>query len=314
MDRLTIPGLTIPVSRLALGAGSFSLNNYERVAKLLDTFQDLGGNCVDTAHVYGMGSSEKAIGRWIGRRRNRQNVVLVTKGCHPIPIDSRQPRVTPAAIHADLTESLERLQTDYVDLYLLHRDDEHMPVGPIIETLNEEQSRGRIRVFGASNWRPERITSANTYAVEHGLCGFVASSPCFNLMRPNETIWPGCVFASDADQAWHMATQFPLLAWSPQASGFLSGRFTPQDRRDADMVRIYYSDVNFERLRRATALGQQYGASALQIGLAYVLHQPFPTVAIVGPSTAAHLRDSYEALAIELTAGDLAYLNVQAIP
>jgi len=310
MRYLSLPNITLPISCLTLGAGGLSPENYQRVAELLDAFLELGGTSIDTAHIYGAGGSERALGRWLSDRHNRERVVIITKGCHPIPADSPRPRVRPEALHADLTESLERLQTDSVDLYLLHRDDERMPVGPMIEALNEEWTRGRLRAFGVSNWRSGRIAAANAYALEHHLAGFVASSPCFNLMRPNGTTWPGCVFADDAERAWHTATQFPLLAWSPQAGGFLTGRYGPEDRRNADMARIYFSDQNFERLRRATELGQQKGNSPIQIGLAYVLNQPFPTAAIIGPSTVAHLRDSHAALAIELAAGETGYLDL----
>ena len=188
---LTLPGIATPFSRIALGAVSFSPDDYPQAAELLDAFIALGGTCIDTAHVYGRGASERALGRWLRERHNRANVVLIDKGCHPI--GESGPRVTPEVIHADLAESLERIQTDSIDLYLLHRDDEHVPVGPLIEALNEECAAGRIRAFGASNWRVERIVEANTYATQRGLAGFVVSSPNLSLARPKEPMWRGCI-------------------------------------------------------------------------------------------------------------------------
>lgn len=309
MRYVTLPVVDLRLSQLVLGTATLSQDDAQAAA-LLDAFFALGGNSIDTAHSYGRGASERTIGRWMQERGNRAAVTLIDKGCHPLRHD--QPRVTPDAIRADLAESLERLQSDYIDLYLLHRDDEQMPVGPLIETLNEARAAGRIRAFGASNWRPERIVEANAYAAERGLAGFVISSSNLSLSRPKEPMWPGCLSIGGEDRDWHTATQFPLLSWSSQGGGFLTGRYTREDISDPDMVRVWYSDENFARLERAVELGKRRGASLLQIALAYVLSQPFPIAAIVGPASVAELRDSYPATEIALTADELAYLDLRA--
>jgi aryl-alcohol dehydrogenase-like predicted oxidoreductase len=305
---LSIPGIDIPLSRVAMGTVTFSPDDYSRAAELLDAFLERGGTAVDTAHIYGRGASERALGRWFAESNQRSKVVLIGKGCHPI--GESGPRVSPEIIHADLSESLERLQTSYIDLYLLHRDDESVPVGPLIEALNMERAAGRIRAFGGSNWRVERIAEANAYAAAHGLAGFAVSSPNLSLARPNVPVWPGCLSAADADRAWHSATQLPLVSWSSQARGFLSGQFLPTDTSDAEMVRVWYSEANFARLQRATELGRRYGVGPIVIALAYVLNQPFPTIALVGPANAAELDDSLQALEIQLTPEELAYLDL----
>jgi aryl-alcohol dehydrogenase-like predicted oxidoreductase len=309
MRYLTIPGIDKPISRIALGAVSFTPERYIQAAELLDAFVAAGGTCVDTAHGYGRGASERALGIWLRDRGTRDQIVVLDKGCHPI--GDSGPRVGPQFIHADLADSLERLQTDYIDLYLLHRDDERVPVGAIVEALNEEHAAGRIRAFGGSNWRTERIAQANAYAAERGLVGFSASSPNLSLARPKEPMWAGCISATDADRAWHAATQLALFSWSSQAGGFLSGRFTPEDTSNADLVRVYYSGENFERLRRATELGRPKGVGPIVIALAYVLSQPFPTVALVGSANIAELNESLQALEIALTPDELAYLDLK---
>src|SRR5262245_7228420 len=141
MRYIRLAGLEKPVSVIGLGTASsaFTPDTYDRAAKLLERFLELGGNCVDTANIYGFGDSEKTLGRWIHESERRNELVLITKGCHPgvnredIFGSPWVPRLTPEAIQSDLNESLERLHTDFIDLYLLHRDDESVEVGPIIE-------------------------------------------------------------------------------------------------------------------------------------------------------------------------------------
>src|SRR5690242_9865507 len=125
MEYIDIPPLTKPVSRLALGSTIFSPDDLERTVALLDAFRAIGGTMVDTAHGYGRGKCERALGAWVQARGAREDIIILDKGCHPY--GDSGPRVTPEIIHSDLSESLERLQTPYVDLYLLHRDDESKP-------------------------------------------------------------------------------------------------------------------------------------------------------------------------------------------
>src|SRR5579859_2551660 len=225
----TVTDLSKPVSRLVLGSVAFKTEPPERLLKtfdLLDAFVALGGTMVDTAYSYGGGACERAIGLWLQERASRDSIMILTKGAHPQPGEPR--RVTPAAIDHDLTISLERLGTEYVDLYLLHRDDPDVPVGPIVECLNHHLEAGRIRAFGGSNWTTRRIDEANTYAARRNLRGFVASSPNLSLAVPKEPRWAGCLYADPATRAWHTEHQFPLFSWSSQAGGFFSGRFSPR--------------------------------------------------------------------------------------
>ncbi len=309
MEYLSLPNISKPVSRIALGSVIFSPDDLPRTFALLDAFVEQGGTLIDTAHGYGNGKCERALGAWLQERQSREDVVILDKGCHPY--GNSGPRVRPDVIHGDLGESLERLQTPYVDLYLLHRDDENVPVGPIVEALNEEVARGRIHAFGGSNWRPARIDEANAYAAEHGLQGFAASSPNLALARPKEPRWAGCITTLEDDRAWYQKTRLPLISWSSQAAGFFTGRFSPEDRSNKDMVRVYYDDANFERLRRAEELGRHKGVDAIQIALAWVLRQPFPTIPIIGPHTVEELHSSLKVLDVELSPDELAYLDLQ---
>jgi len=307
MDSIAIAGLSSPVTKLILGSMMLSEERMTESAELLDAYVAFGGNAIDTAHVYGP-SGAQALGRWMRDRGNRSKLVMIGKGAHP---DQNGPRMTLEAMEQDLNESLERLQTDYVDIYMLHRDDPSKSVGYILESLNTLLESKRCLALGASNWSIARIAEANAYAEAHGLIGFACNSPNLSLAMPNEPRWAGCVSAGEADIAWHEQSQLPLLSWSSQAGGFFTGRFAPDRREDVEAVRVYYSDANWERLRRARLLAERRGCDPNQIALAYVLHQRYPTCAIIGPSNPSELRSSLPGLDVRLSEQEAEWLDLQ---
>ncbi|MBX6770091.1 MAG: aldo/keto reductase [Chloroflexi bacterium] len=307
----SVPGVSDRISRLVLGSLIFSPERMELTSELLDRFVAAGGTAIDTARVYGRGTSEVAIGEWLRRRGRRDDLVIITKGAHHAPDGTR--RVTPAAIAEDLMQSLAALGVETIDLYFLHRDDPAMPVGPIVECLNAHLEAGRIRAFGASNWTHQRIAEANAYAAAHHLRGFVASSPNLALAVPTEPMWPSCIsVAGDPEAlAWYRAQRLPLFAWSSQASGFFSGRFSPEDTGDPNMVRVYYRPDNWERLRRVREMAARHNTTPTRVALAWVLHHPLHPFALIGPRTLAELEDCLGALEVRLTPDEVAWLNLE---
>ncbi|MCI3922296.1 aldo/keto reductase [Paenibacillus sp. TRM 82003] len=306
MKTITLPGLKRDVSRLILGTDYFKPELMDRIGPIMDEYVALGGNTLDTAKIYAGGESEKAIGMWLRERGNRESINIWTKGAHH---DADGPRVNRQAIYDDLMVSLDQLQVDYVDLYALHRDDPNVEVAPILEALNEHIEAGRMQAIGASNWSWRRLEEANAYASSHGLVGFTFSSPNFSLARANEPFWSGCVSVDDETWAWHNESKLPLLSWSSQARGFFSGRFTPEDRSNADLVRVFYSEANWARQRRAIELAEKKGVTGIQIALAYVLNQPFPTCALIGPGNTEELRSCRDASELALSAEEIAWLE-----
>jgi aryl-alcohol dehydrogenase-like predicted oxidoreductase len=291
-----IEALEREVSVLALGTVVYREAADDVSTELLDAFVELGGTLIDTGREYG--DAERVVGRWLADRQ--PDVVVLTKAAHQ---DEARRRVTPADIAADLDESLRVLGVDAIDLFLLHRDDPSQPVGPILDALNEHRAAGRIRAFGASNWTTERLDAAAAFAAEQGLETFACSSPALSLAAQNEPPWPDCVAASDeASRAWYDRTQLPLVAWSSQAAGFFAGV------SGGDVDRVYGSDLNRERLRRAADLGRARGASANQVALAWVLASPFPVFAIIGPRTISELHESIGALELALAPDELSWL------
>ncbi|WP_217595671.1 aldo/keto reductase [Cohnella sp. GbtcB17] len=308
MDYIDIPGSRLPVSRLIKGTDYFYHHAYELAAANMDAFLALGGNAVDSAHIYCGGQSEEVLGKYMEERGNRDKIVILTKGAHH---DQNGPRVNKQAIADDLQVSLERLRTDHIELYALHRDDPDVHVGVIVEALNAHIESGAIGAIGGSNWTWQRLQEANEYAAAHGLVGFTFSSPNLSLAKAKEPYWKDAVSADQATIDWHEKHQLPLLSWSSQARGFFTGRFSPDDRSDADLVRVFYNDANWERLARAERLAADKGVTAIQIALAYVLNQPFPACALIGARNAEELRSCDEAMRLALTREELDWLDLK---
>lgn len=309
MKHIQIKGLDKPVSKLIMGSDFFRLDNRQEVSDVLGHYLAIGGNTIDSAFIYCGGQSEQALGIWMDELGNRDDINIFTKGAHH---DQNGPRVNADAIRSDLFTSLERLRTDYIDLYALHRDDPAVPVGVILEALNEHVEAGRIRAFGGSNWTHTRLQEANEYAAKNGLVGFSFSSPNLSLAKAKEPFWSGCVSVDEETLRWHESTQLPLLSWSSQARGFFTGRYSPDVLDNADLVRVFYSDENWTRLHRAEQLAQEKGVSAIQIALAYVLSQSFPACALIGPRNEAEMRSCCDGAELVLTPQELAWLDLTA--
>jgi aryl-alcohol dehydrogenase-like predicted oxidoreductase len=215
--RISIPGLAQPCARVALGF--IELHSFDVVAPLLDAFTEVGGNLFDTAWVYNDGHTEQLLGEWFTSRGTRNDAVLIGKGAHT-------PHCTPEAIATQLTESLERLQTDHVDVYFMHRDNPDVPVGEFVDAMDAEVRAGRIRgPLGGSNWTMERMDAATAYADAAGRQRPSVLSNNFSLAEMVGVIWEGCISSStDAWRAWLTDRQITNFAWSSQSRGFFTAR------------------------------------------------------------------------------------------
>lgn len=297
-----IPGLQRPASCLALGFEDF--RSFSSGAILLDAFFEAGGNLFDTGYVYGAGYTETLLGQWLRNRGAREQSVVIAKGAH-------SPLCYPDVIGKQLAQSLDRLQTDHVDIYFMHRDNPDVPVGEFVDAMDQEVRAGRIRgPFGGSNWTMQRMDEAIAYAERTGRQRPGALSNNFSLAEMLEPIWAGCVTASSDDwKAWLTARQMPNFAWSSQGRGFFTER-AGRDRLDnEELVRVWYSEKNFGRRDRAIELASRLGKAPIHVALAYVLAQPFPSTPLIGPRTLGELDDSLQALDIALSPDDLAWLD-----
>ena len=304
--RRTITDTDLDVSAFCLGVPHFgSTTSDEQADRLFERFREVGGSCFDTAHCYafyaesgGAGSSERGLAACIKRHGGMKDIVIATKGGHPSagPRYERSDQYLSAKqITSDIDDSLRNLGLERIDLYYLHRDDLRRPVGEMMETLNTEIRRGRLRYIAASNWSPERIKEANAYVGANGLRGFVASSVRWSLGRatkafPDETVPP----VRDSDIQWHRDSGFPLIPWSSTANGY----FATGGQSGAG---TYDNPVSRRRLNRARELARELGATPNQIALAYLLHQGFPVIPILGTGNMEHLSDALDAGRLRLT-------------
>ena len=221
MKNEKLTGVPVPVSRIVFGCAIEPMLKGQDVNELLDAMTALDITAFDTAENYG--ESEVSLGNWIRSRGNRDRIVIISKGCHPY--DGRD-RVTPEDLREDIEGSFERLGTDVIDLYFLHRDDPKVDPGEIVEVLNEYHRKGKIRRFGGSNWTHTRIAKANAYAREHGLVPFTISSPNFGICEQVNDPWGGgggCVSIAGPKEtearAWYIREKMPVFAFSSLGRG-----------------------------------------------------------------------------------------------
>lgn len=297
-----VPGISKQTSAVALGFEDF--RTFSSGAILLDAFFERGGNLFDTGFIYAGGFTETLFGQWHTSRGTREQSVLIAKGAH-------SPLCYPDVIAKQLDVSLNRLQTDYVDVYFMHRDNLDVPVGEFVDAMDAEVKKGRIRgPFGGSNWTQARFDEAIAYADKHGKQRPGALSNNFALAEMLKPLWAGCVTASTPDfKQWLIDRQIPNFSWSSQARGFFTYRAGRDKTDNRELVETWYNDQNFGRRDRAIELAQQLGKSPIHIALAYVLAQPFPSIPLIGPRTLNELDDSLQAFDIKLTPEQVKWLE-----
>jgi len=340
MHYASIEGVKKPVSRIVLGTmiisfGTPSLPRTEfpylgkiQSFALLDAVTDMGGNAFDTAHIYGQeGASEKTLGIWMKERHNRDEVVIISKGGVEFGargINEGDYKVTKRAIHGDIVESLKRLKTDYIDLYLLHHDGPNSPsVEPLVEELAENHRKGRIHAYGLSNWRTERIIEANNHFDRRGCAPIAVSQPQYSLAEQVNNPWgPGDVSLGGEKNKkefdWYFHNQLPVIPYSSLARGFLSGKITKNNfvktrgSLDRFCIKAYCHEKNFLRLERAMVLGRKKRVSVPQISIAFIYNSGLNIFPVVGTATPQEYKEITDALDIELTKEEIDWLDLKS--
>ena len=308
--------IDLPMSVLIYGTpGSAAEGNMTSAMESYDAAWDAGIRFFDTAHSYGEG--ERVLGTWLKERNYRHQAVILDKGLNPRQLGSED-KLDRVTIRSQIEESLIRLKTDYVDFYLLHRDDPAIPVDVAVEALNELKKEGKVLRFGVSNWTMERMKEAGQYARQHQLEEFTAVSPAYSLARYINDPWNGSVSISGKEQEqfrnWLEETQIPVFCYSALARGYLSGKFRT-DRNasiqeclaEAPIVE-YDAPENRERLARCEQMAEEKGKTVPQIALAWLLAQPLNIYPIIAPTGRKNIEETVQAMDLCLTKEECQWL------
>lgn len=316
---MQIPGISLQPSPICLGTAPFGSNTPEADSvAVLDAYAEAGGNFLDTAHIYGAwipgrwGASEEVLGRWLRENSRRPETIVATKGgCTSMDNLTDPGRCSYAELRQDLSESLERLQLDRVDLYWLHRDNENLEVGDILEGVMRLMAEGEIASYGLSNWEVHRAQAALDYCAEHGLTppvGAQTGFACARYPKPEPPL-PGMRYANSGDVAWHSASGLSLVAYTSQAGGWFGEENVAWARGGFDGApprgEVFDAAENRRRLVACMEVAESKGASASQIALAWQLHQPCRVTPIIGTSKSKRAAEAMAAARIKLDSEEL---------
>ncbi len=310
----------VQVSMLCLGCMNFGSPTPEADAvKIIDRAIERGINFLDTANVYSRGVSEEIVGRALARDGKRAHVVLATK-VHGRMDDADVLALGNNRRHIieQCEASLRRLQTDYIDLYQIHRPESEVPIDETLRALDDLIRAGKVRYIGTSTFPAWQIIESLWVSKELGLNRFVCDQPPYHLL--DRSIERELVPLA---QTYGLA----IIPWSPLARGFLTGKYRrgeeiPGDSRVwrdmqgpfKERTQKHFSDLAFAVVDTLAALAQEKHCTVGQVALAWCANQPGITSPIIGPRTMEHLEDHLGALEITLTADDRARLDAVAEP
>lgn len=286
----------------------------EEQFSVIDELWDMGLHCFDCAAGYG----ERVLGAYLFERKRTEEAVILTKGCHQ---NFYRKRVTSFDLLSDFYDSLAKLHRDYIDIYMLHRDDKTVPVSEIIVTLDKLKKEGKIGIYGASNWSMERFREANEFAEKNGYEPFRALSPHYSLAHQINDPWGGGVSITGPehkeDRQWLLQNEIPVFAYSSMSCGFVSGMFRSDDKEGAKKMltapgmKGYYADENFERLARAEKLAEKYQVTVAQISMAWLFCQELKVIPLQGGENAEMYRQTLRASELKLTPEEVRWLNLE---
>jgi len=259
--------------------------------RMLDVYIENGGSMIDTARLYCNGKSEEFIGRYLKSKKMSNRVFVATKAAHPPVGNMSQSRLSRDDIEADVNLSLKALGIECIDLLWLHRDDEALPVEPIIDTLQGLVKAGKIKHYGASNWRGKRIAEANKYAHAISSEGFIASQIQWSLAKHNGSDDSTLVIMNDEEYDFYKESKIPVFAFCSQAKGFFE-KYAVNKLSEKARERFLNDDniQMFEQLRKKSV---QTGKTISALSLEYLTENTdFDTFAIIGPSSVSQLKSS----------------------
>ena len=312
MEYAKLGNTDIEVSKLCVGCMSFGRSgtmhkwtlDEKETENIVGHALDLGINFFDTANGYSEGTSEEYLGRALKKHIARDRVVIASK------VYFNPGRLSASAIHREIEGTLERLGTDYLDLYIIHRFDYETPIEETMEALNDLVVSGKVRAIGASAMYGYQFYNMQMVARDHGWAPFVAMENHYNLL-----------YREDERELIPICRQMnvSLMPYSPLAAGHLTRPQWNSDslRSQTDRVAMGKYDhaqkQDMEIVRRVHALSETYGVKMQQVALAWEWAKGV-TAPIIGATKAAHFDDAAGAFDLHLTAEDIAYLEEPYVP
>lgn len=320
MDYVNLGNTGLRVSRICLGCMSYGSPAWRAwvldEAASMPFFKrafELGINFFDTADAYSLGESERIVGRAIKTNGiAREDVVIASKVYFPLRSGENSGGLSVKHLKHAIDATLQRLGTDYVDLYQIHRLDRNTPMEEILEGLNDIVKAGKALYIGASSMYAWEFARLLYLAERHSLVKFVSMQNHYNLVYREEEreMLPLC-----------RAENIAVIPWSPLARGFLMGNRRSQTdgaslRATSDDLahNMYYQDEDFAIVEAVSAIAKARGVSNAQVALAWVLAQPGVTAPIIGATKMPHLEDTVAALDLVLSADELAQLSAPYKP
>lgn len=288
----------IKVSPYCLGAmmfGKLANPDHDECVRIIHKALDAGINFIDTADRYSDGESEQIVGKALKGRRD--NVVLATKAFSPMGEDPNRRGGSRRWLTRAVEESLQRLQTDYIDLYQLHRPAPDTDIEETLSVLADLMRAGKIRAIGASTFPASDIVQAQWVAERRGLARFRTEQPPYSILNRaiEREVLPVC-------HQYGMG----VMAWSPLAKGLLTGRYRkgapqPDTLRARYFPKAMSDEVSLDKVEQLLLLAKSADMSLIHMALAFVVAHPALTSAIIGPRTMEHLDDQLAGADVVLT-------------
>jgi len=316
MQKKLLGKSTLNVAPLAFGGNVFGWTADEaRSFELLDEFVDKGFNLIDTANVYSAwvpgrsgGESESVIGNWLQRGHvAREDVVLVTKVGISMedPFDMSKSSLSRDSIMKHVEDSLRRLKTDYIDLYMSHIDDEKTPLEETLAAHDELVKAGKVRFIGASNYSKDRLEQALKVSADNNLAPYVALQPHYNLYHRED--YEGEL------QDFCVANDIGVFTYFSLASGFLTGKYRKEsDLEGSSRAQLVQGMLNERGMRILEALDKvsdELNARPSQVALAWLIAQPGVVAPIASATTMDQLREIMQCATISLSDSQLQTLT-----
>jgi len=301
LTRVKLGNTDIDINRICLGSGSFGGSTPDVLCiEQLDYFFSIGGIFIDTALAYcdwlvdsPRSCSEKLLGNWMKEHRCRSQITLSAKGCHDkvlVPTNNALtcirdiPHLDKEAIINDIETSLMNLQTDYLDIFTLHKDNLVVPISEIMDTLQAQKDAGKIRAYGCSNWTIKRQQEAYAYARRYHLDGFCTDQIgwCLNVQNKNSSSYNTKVLMDDEAYKYHQLTKIPVMAYAANGRAYFHRLVNGMNIKSQE-IEEYDNDINQQLLSILSDLAQQSNIAVNTIVINYLLlDHGFQTIPIVG--------------------------------